>query len=152
MLFLFLVFRLFAKQPLYYEEVQKASIASGVPAYIVMGLILTESEGCVLAASPYRKDGFRDEGIMQLNSKYLSYFAKTFNGDKVINPFSIKEAISVGVKILAYNFSVYGNWVEALAAYKQGVYGVQRNGVTHDSFHYVESVFVKGAPYRKEGE
>jgi soluble lytic murein transglycosylase-like protein len=151
-LFLSLCFGLHAKQFAYLVEVQTACSFSKVPVHIVMGVILVESEGTALCASAYRKDGFRDEGIMQLNSKYLKEFATWYNRGKPINPFAPKEAIPVGVKILAYNYSVYGNWIEALAAYKQGVYGVQKNGVTHDSFHYIESVFSKGAMYRKEGE
>lgn len=146
--FLFCTLCLSMAQPPYFIEVQRACKETGVPVYIVMGVIIAESEGSAKAVSPRRPDGHRDEGIMQLNSKYLFYFTWRFNRGQSIDPFSPKDAIPVGVRILACNYRYYGNWVEALAAYRQGIYGVYKNGVTHASFHYIETVFKKGAPYK----
>jgi len=89
---------------------------------------------------------------MQLNSKYLQYFAWKFNNNRKIDPFSVSSCIPVGARILKFNFDYYENWIEALAAYRQGISGVQKDGVTHESFHYIENVLSMGMPYRKKGE
>lgn len=131
----------------YISIVEKASKETGVPLSILMGVILTESDGVFSCVSPYRADGHRDEGIMQLNSKYLSYFSWKFNKGVKVDPLSPSSAIPVGARILAHNYKFFGSWVEALAAYRQGITGVLKHSVTHASFLYIDSVFTRGAPY-----
>lgn len=150
--FLFLSAGLFAATPSYLPIVEKASRETGVPVHIIMGVIITESNGDPSCASARRADGHRDEGIMQLNSKYLDYFSWKFNRGVAVLPFAPASSIPVGARILAFNFRYYGNWVEALAAYRQGIGGVQKNSVTHASFCYIDHVFEYGMKYRKEGE
>jgi soluble lytic murein transglycosylase-like protein len=150
--FLFLSVSLFAATPSYLPIVEKASRETGVPVHIIMGVILSESSGDPGCVSPYRLDGHRDEGIMQLNSKYLDYFSWKFNRGVKVHPFSPSSSIPVGARILAFNFRYYENWVEALAAYRQGIGGVNKNSVTHASFCYIDNVFRYGMKYKKEGE
>lgn len=124
----------------YTQIMEKACKETGVPYYILYGVLENESNWNLACVSPRRSDGFRDEGIAQINSKYLLYFKWKFNKDKEIDPFSPESAIPVAARILAYNYKYFGTWAEAIAAYRQGVTGVRKKGITHSSAIYVDKV------------
>lgn len=128
----------------YRDIIELASKKAKVNPGIVAGVLMAESEGKADAVSKYRPDGYRDEGIAQLNNRYLKYFAWKYNNSVKVDPFSPKSAIPVAAQILANNYKLLGNWIEAIAAYRQGVYGVLSNGVTHESSIYVEKVLKYG--------
>lgn len=132
-----------------YRTILLASIETDVPDYLIVGLIYAESRNNPKCVSAYRADGSRDEGIVQLNSKYLDYFKWKFNKNQKIDPFNPESAIPVCARILAYNYKIFGNWIEALAAYRQGVQGVKKNGIDSKSYKYIDSVFSYGILFER---
>ena len=128
----------------YHDLIMKASREAKIPASLLAGLLYAESEGVASCTSERRADGYRDEGIAQLNSRYLPYFAWKFNKGKKVDPYSPAQAIPVAARILKFNYAYFGDWVEAIAAYRQGITGILNNGVTHISALYVDKVLQKG--------
>jgi soluble lytic murein transglycosylase-like protein len=126
----------------YEPIIEQACKETKVPTYILKGLIYAESDGVVKAVSYHKKDPYRDEGIVQLNSRYLSYFRWRFNKGVKIDPYDPIEAIPIAARILAFNYKYFGNWTQALAAYRQGITGVKRNGVTSESLLYVDKIIL----------
>lgn len=130
----------------YQEIIKKSCKEEGIPTFVLAGLLWAESEGNPNSISGKRADGSRDEGIAQLNSKYLDYFSWKFNKGKKINPFDPSVAIPVAARILKHNYAHFGNWYEAIAAYRQGIKGVEKDGITHHSVKYL----LKIDEYRKQ--
>jgi soluble lytic murein transglycosylase-like protein len=124
----------------YKPIIEQACKETKVPEYILKGLIYAESDGYPQAVSKRREDGHRDVGIVQLNSKYLGYFTWKFNKGKKVDPYDPSVAIPVAARILAYNYKYFGNWMHALAAYRQGITGVKRNGIIPSSLLYAEKI------------
>jgi membrane-bound lytic murein transglycosylase MltF len=96
---------------------------------ILWGLALNESN---MNPNAISKDGM-DRGLFQLRKIY----------DKlrgVINPFDPVESTHHAITILQNNYSIFHNTPKMLAAYRQGIGGVQKNGIDHGSKAYVKRI------------
>ena len=102
----------------------RAEAITGVPAEILRGIAAAESDFRRTVIGDY---GY-SLGMFQLhNNWHESRVAKW--GD--FDPFNPDEAAIIAGRILAYNLAAFGgDWRKAIAAYRQGVTGVRRNGAT----------------------
>jgi soluble lytic murein transglycosylase-like protein len=133
---------LFGQEMIKYQGlINKVCKEEGIPSFILTGLIWVESKGDPLCVSSRRANGGRDEGIAQLNSTYLSYFTWFYNKNVPIDPFNPASAIPIAARILKHNKIHFENWPEAIAAYRQGITGVEKNGITHISALYVARIY-----------
>jgi hypothetical protein len=106
---------------------------TGFPAEIV-GRIIGQAENWTWnpkAKGPRRKDGHRDVGLCQHNTKYVKEFARRYNGGKPYDPFNPAEAVPITFRLLADNYAqLGGDMVLTVASYRQGVAGVLRDAPT----------------------
>lgn len=110
----------------------------------------------VLAATAYQESSFIENvirgitpssdglslGIMQLQTQYYP----TLVGSSVPIPYTnqnVSDQINEAAQIFATNYAALGNWEATIAAYNQGLAGVQRNGIT--SVSYVQNI-IANAP------
>lgn len=97
---------------------------TGVPADIACRLIQEES-GWNRFARNVNSDGSVDRGLMQLNSHYLTDYAKRFNDGRRVNPYDPEISIRVGLRKLAANYRHLYKWWNAVASYNCGVRWIQ---------------------------
>jgi soluble lytic murein transglycosylase-like protein len=90
-----------------------------VPLSLLWGIARAESGFDPLAVSP---DG-RDRGMFQLRRDFDE-------ARGVIDPFDPVESVGHAVRILEDARARLGSWDLAVAAYRQGVRGVRRDGAT----------------------
>jgi hypothetical protein len=106
---------------------------TGFPAEIV-GKLVGNAENWSWnpkAKGPKRKDGHRDLGLFQHNSKYVPEFAYRYNDGKPYDPMDPKQAAIITFRILADNYrQLDGDMTMTIASYRQGVSGVKKNGPT----------------------
>ena len=111
-----------------------ASIITGAPEEILRGIALAESSG--------RDDAIGDDGEsigrFQLREIYHDERAAKWGEYDPRNP---QEAAIIAGYVLMHNYTQLGDMDMAIAAYRQGVDGVRRYGVTS---WYIERV-KKGA-------
>ncbi len=91
------------------------------PAAILRGIARAESDEIDSAIGD---DGI-SIGRMQLNERFHAPRAAAWGEYDPRNPF---DAIRIADHILQVNFRALGSWNLAIAAYRQGVDGVRRNG------------------------
>jgi len=91
-----------------------------VPMEIVLAVAIVESGFKMVISKPNSNNSF-DVGIMQLNSRYLNYYAKTFwYKDRVFDANEPKDNIEMGILILKNLYRQTGNWDLAVQAYNVG--------------------------------
>jgi Transglycosylase SLT domain len=110
----------------------------------------------ILAATAYQESSFIENvirglkpssdglslGIMQLQTQFFPSLV----GPSVPVPYTdqnVSDQINAAAQVFAENFAALGNWEQTIAAYNQGLAGVQRNGIT--SVSYVQNI-VGNAP------
>lgn len=110
----------------------------------------------ILAATAYQESGFKEKnirglqlssdglslGIMQLQTRYFPDLV----GPSVPVPYTdqnVIDQIEKAAQIFESNYNALGNWPATIAAFNQGLTGVQRNGIT--STKYVANI-VGNAP------
>lgn len=104
-----------------------AQIETGVPMLITLAVVAHESGGN-LAHKPIRcSNGTYDLGA-GFNSRWIGWYAHKFNSGKPIR-YKHPESIIVVARALAWNLKTFGNWPEALTAYRRGQSWTRRNGV-----------------------
>lgn len=97
----------------------------GIPLEIAVKLIAAESSWNPYARNTKNNDGSVDEGIMQLNSRYLLDFQIRFNAGVPFDPWDPLEAIPVGLRYLRFLYDRTGSWYDAVGAYNAGLQGWQ---------------------------
>lgn len=107
----------------------------GLPADILAATAYQESsfkEGVIRGTTP-SSDGL-SLGIMQLQTRY-------YPSVQVATPFTdadIEAQINDAANTFVTNYNALQSWPEAIAAYNQGLSGVQNNGIT--STQYVANI------------
>ncbi len=104
----------------YFYLLKSASLDYDVPIDVLRVVIREESNFNKNERSPRRRDGHRDLGIGQFNSKMLPWMRDTINKGKAFDPMKPKEAIPVIAKLLRYNYERTDSWMLAIMAYNQG--------------------------------
>ena len=117
----------------------------GFPANILAATAFQESsfkEGVIRGTTP-SSDGL-SLGIMQLQTKYYPSVdvAVPFTDDDV------NQQIQDAATTFQTNYAALGSWPETIAAYNQGLSGVQTNGIT--SVSYVSKILAN-APAANDG-
>lgn len=105
------------------------------PAAILRGIARAESDE---TDSAIGDDGI-SIGRMQLNERFHALRAAAWGEYDPRNPF---DAIRIADHILQDDYGYFHSWPLAVAAYRQGIAGVLRDGAT---MWYVERVRAKGA-------
>lgn len=123
--------------------VEESARAEGIPSWILARLIDAESRWNPDARSKPNKNGTRDLGICQLNSRYLGDFARMFNGGKAIDPMDPYQAVPVAARYLADCYEAVDNWPGAIASYNCGLSRVLSGNVPASTLKYVEKVMGK---------
>jgi len=109
--------------PVIFDLFDKAELVTGVPSEILRGIAATESYFKERATG----DNGLSHGMFQLHSRWHEERVKKWGK---FNPFDPEEAAIIAGYVLADNFATFGgNWDKAIAAYRQGVGGVRKNGI-----------------------
>jgi hypothetical protein len=104
-----------------------AQIETGVPMLITLAVVAHESGGN-LAHKPIKcNNGTYDLGA-GFNSRWIGWYAARFNSGKPIR-YKHAESIVIVARALAWNLDTFGNWPEALTAYRRGQTWTRRHGV-----------------------
>jgi hypothetical protein len=117
---------------------------TGTPNWLLYGTRMAESGG--------KDNAVGDDGIsigsMQLNEQYRSDRVKLCGYE--YDPHDTYDALYVAALIYKQNVKVYGvNVRQLIASYRQGVTGVNKNGITSES--YVDRVIFYAEKYKIEG-
>lgn len=91
-----------------------------IPVKMAYDLIMHESRWDERAVN-HNRDGSRDLGIMQLNSRYLSEFAERYNNGEPIDPWMWRVSFDIGLAHLATLYRQTGDWKGAVASYNMGL-------------------------------
>ena len=99
-------------------------MVTSISAEILRGIAATESH----FRSTVVGDNGYSHGMFQLHSNWHEYRVEKWGEFDPFNPY---EAIIIAGKIMAKNLAAFnGDWHNAIAAYRQGISGVRRNGAT----------------------
>lgn len=98
----------------------------GVPIELFNQLILSESNHNPNAINT-NINGTQDLGYMQLNTKYLDWFAMKFNNNKPFDPFNKRDSIRIGCAYLRHLYEYTGSWFDAFWAYNAGPTAWKKN-------------------------
>jgi len=113
---------------------------TGCPAFILYGIASAESDFMASAIG----DGGKSLGMFQINETFRDLRVQKYGEYNPFNP--IDSAIIAGF-IMAENMAVFGDYHQAICAYRQGIGGVQRNGAIT---WYSEKVLKEGNKYISE--
>lgn len=127
--------------PRYYDTIHAINRDTAIPMDLLVRLIEKESCWEARAISTPNRNGSVDMGIMQLNSKYLGYFAMKFNGGVMFDPLDPEINLRVGMKYLAHLYRSTGSWYNAVAAYNAGLTRLQSGDIPPKTRDYLEYVF-----------
>jgi hypothetical protein len=122
-----LTFQGFAYRPSHPHAI--ARVECKVSPKILWGLALAESD---MRPDAISKDG-QDRGMFQFRKAY----------DKlrgIVNPFDPVESVGHAIKLLSEKLTVHKKTSIALASYRQGDYGVKRDGITKRSTKYIHDI------------
>ncbi len=122
-----------------------------VPLDIIYYLIAYESNWYTNTIGKKNRNGSRDYGLMQLNSRYIKNFQKWFyTGVDKFNPFNPEHNIEIGIKYLKDLYLKTYNWKLAVTAYNCGIYGVYRNKIPKSTVRYVKIIFSNIKKFNKK--
>lgn len=127
--------------PRYYDTIHAINRDTAIPMDLLVRLIEKESCWEARAISTPNRNGSVDMGIMQLNSKYLGYFAMKFNGGVMFDPLDPEINLRVGMKYIAHLYRSTGSWYNAVAAYNAGLTRLQSGDIPPKTRDYLEYVF-----------
>lgn len=93
----------------------------------------------------YNPNGTRDLGLMQLNSRYMHYFAAAhYTQNDPFDPFNPYHNLEVGLKHFASLLAYYeGDLTYALSAYNAGRYAVDRGHIPISTQSYRTRIIKK---------
>jgi soluble lytic murein transglycosylase-like protein len=128
--------------PVEYQLILEATARDvEVPIEVLESIAWVESRFDPLAESPKRKDGHRDRGMFQINSKYCGWYADQYNGGLPFDPMSPVEAATVAALYIRFLYERYGSYNEAIIAYNIGMTAVDRGEVTDRALRYLVMVY-----------
>jgi len=110
--------------------------AHNVPFAIAEYVIAHESSWDVMAIG----DDGASVGLMQLQVRYLTWFADMFNGRIAFDPFDPFESVRIGIRYLSWLHERYRDWWLALVAYNAGPGLVDRGIYPASSQEYATSI------------
>ena len=117
-----------------------------VPYDIALFLALAESGGDPIAEKRPRGSRGIDQGLYQINSRWLGDFSWRYNNGKKIDPFSVMCSTRVALRYLKSLYGYFGTWYQALEAYNAGPRAVEDGDVTDSTKHYAEWIINGGFP------
>jgi len=124
----------------YHGVIEMEAKAARVPEWILAGVIQHES-GYKEWAINHNTNGTMDQGIAQLNSRYLAYFAERFNDGQRVDPFNPLVSIRIAARYLASNYELFGDWQYAVAAYNCGPERAKSRPWPQTTERYIKEVF-----------
>jgi hypothetical protein len=110
-------------------------IETGVPISITLAVVEHESGGDLEHKPIKCANGTFDLGA-GFNSRWIGWYSRQFNHGAPIK-YKSPESIIVVARALAWNYRAFGNWPEALTAYRRGQSWTKANGVDK---HYVDKI------------
>lgn len=126
--------------------VHDASVRYGVPASAIRAILATEGGGSGVVH--LNKDGSKDLGWMQINTKWLPYFSRYgIRYSVLLNDACVN--VAVGTWILHHYYSMFHDWPQAVQAYNVGPVSVKKSELS--GLAYATKVIVRwnkiaGAP------
>lgn len=86
-------------------------------------------------------NGTRDYGVMQLNSKYLAYYAEKFNDGAKFDPMNATDNIRIGLRYLRWLYEQVGSWEGAFAAFNCGLTRLRTGDIPWSTVLYICKIF-----------
>lgn len=110
----------------YAALVYQAAEKYNVPVFFIVRLIHQETKGTWdrKIVSRKNKDGTRDKGLAQANSKYLSYYADRYG---LTDPTNAEQSIMFCAAYSADLYKATGSWLYVACAYKMGLNGFKKS-------------------------
>jgi soluble lytic murein transglycosylase-like protein len=131
--------------PLEYRSIiDAAAISAGIPHGVLESIAFVESGFNPSAISPAGTGGRCDLGMFQFNSKYLEWYAKTYNSGIAFDPLSPWEAAMVTAKHIRFLYDRYGHWPTVCLAYNAGMAAVDNDRIPDCSFRYLQKIYEDG--------
>jgi membrane-bound lytic murein transglycosylase D len=118
-----------------------AAISSGIPLEILASIAFVESGFNPAAMSPLRESGQQDLGMFQFNSRYLAWYAETYNAGITFDPLSPREAILIAARHIRFLYDRYGHWPTVCLAYNAGMTAVDNDAIPDCSFRYLLKIY-----------
>jgi LysM repeat protein len=114
--------------------------AAGIDPALVKAVAWQESGWQMITAA----DG--GMGVMQLMPDTVDWVSSYLVG-YTVNPYDVTDNIHAGVAMLSYYLRLFGDVSLAVAAYHQGLTGVQTQGISAETAHYVANVLALQARF-----
>lgn len=120
--------------PTWVPILNQAEASYGLPQDMLAAVAFKESsfiENVIRGLTP-SSDGL-SLGIMQLQTQYYPNLV----GPSVLVPYTdqnVSDQISQAGQVFADNYAALGSWEQTIAAWNQGLTGVQTNGITSTSY------------------
>lgn len=112
-----------------------------VPLLIFYKLIHTESRWNRYARSRPNRNGTRDYGIAQLNSRYIRGFVSDYyRGKEKFDVYNPKHSLEVSVKLLANHYRAFKNWYYSVCAYNAGQSSVRYRRIPASTIRYANKI------------
>jgi hypothetical protein len=119
-----------------------AAISAGIPMAVLESIAFVESGFYPAAMSPLRENGRRDLGMFQFNSRYLAWYADTYNGGTPFDPMEPAEAAFVAARHLRFMYDYYGrHWPAVCLAYNAGMTAVDNDEIPDCSYRYLLKIY-----------
>ena len=119
---------------------EKASIEAGVPIEALEGIAYVESGFNPDAISHTSLRGHCDMGMFQINSEFLDWYAKRYNGGE-FDPMDPGQAIAVAARHIKWLYEKYQHWPDVFLAYNAGCTRIDAGKIPEDSWVYLERVY-----------
>ncbi len=106
----------------YIDWFQEVCALENIPLEIALGLAIVESN-IQMINSEVNSNGSFDIGIMQINSRYVSYFEEQlWYRDLPFDVYDPEDNIRMGILILKHLYIETHEWDKAIRAYNRGLY------------------------------
>jgi len=128
-LLLCISFSLFANS--YYSFVEKKCEELGIPADIVVSIIIVESNWENIRGVT------GDIGFMQLNPAYINYYKQKFwKYQQPFDPWNPYHNIEVGINYIYWLYCYFEDWELTIKAYNIGLNTVKKNKFTAEKYYF----------------
>lgn len=120
------------------EHIESICKDNDIEPVVIFSIIKVESEWNPLAYS-----SSHDSGLMQLNTKYIPYFIKSYGDkDKKYNPKkSSFDNVEIGIKHFKTLLDMFkGDYIQAIIAYNAGATAVKSSKIPRSSVSYLKKV------------
>jgi soluble lytic murein transglycosylase-like protein len=128
--------------PIEYQQILNTEASkAGIPIEVLESIIWAESRFLPTVRSPARKDGHRDLGLAQFNSRYLKWYSNKYNGGVLFDPMVPEEAVRIAALHIRYLYERYGHWPDVVLAYNAGITAVDKGRVPESAVRYLLKVY-----------